>query len=150
MRMRDVQDEGPSPDLLSIDELLVDGQLPEELRIRLTPEALAAARALADAEPRYAGLALRVYLDGKGCDGFYYGVTFDPETADDVVFPHDGLRVVADKQTLRFVLGATVTWIDDERGRGFLVDNPGHKRYRGKFYKRKAWQEALTTKDAPR
>ena len=48
--------------------------------ITLSPEALLAARALLAEHPEWQGLPLRVYIDGKGCDGFYYGVTFDAAT----------------------------------------------------------------------
>lgn len=133
-------------DLSDIEELLAEGPLPQELSPRLTDDALVNAIRLSTAESSYHGLALRLYLEGKGCDGFYYGVSFDAKTPDDVVFAHQGLDLVVDKQSLRFLFGATITWIDDERGQGFLVDNPGHRRYRGKFFKRKAWQEALTSK----
>lgn len=132
-----------SPDLLGAEALLARGDLPEKLKVRLTPKALAAALELAASDAAFRNLPLRLYIEGKGCDGFYYGVTFDRPTPDDVTFPQDGVDVVVDRQSLRFLLGATIDWVDDERGRGFLVDNPGHKRYRGKFYKRQAWQAAL-------
>ncbi len=91
----------------------------------------------------YAGKKLRLYLDGKGCDGFFYGVTFDNQASDDLVFPQaDGVDVIVDPKTLLFVKDATIDWVDDERGTGFLVDNPNHKKFRGKFYKRQSWQAA--------
>lgn len=130
-------------DLQDLNELLAAGPLPDELHPRLTPDALLQARRLGTETPEYQGLALRLYLEGKGCDGFYYGVSFDARSPDDVVFPQEGLELVVDRQSLRFLFGALITWIDDERGQGFLVENPGHRRYRGKFFKRKAWQAAL-------
>ena len=122
---------------------------PSELEVRLSPEALAEALRLAEANPQYQGRALRVYIEGKGCDGFYYGVSFDAGAGDDVRFPHAGIDVVVDHQSLRFLFGATVAWVDDERGRGFLVENPNHRRYRGKFFKRQAWQTALARRPSP-
>jgi iron-sulfur cluster assembly accessory protein len=84
---------------------------------------------------------LRVYLEGKGCDGFYYGVAFDTEQRpDDTVLEINGLTIVVDKDSLSFMEGSKVVWVDDERGRGFLVENPNQRAYRGKFYKRKDWQ----------
>lgn len=92
-------------------------------------------------------LSLRVYLDGKGCDGFYYGVTFDQKHADDIGMEmgagHEKIEVVIDEKTLPFVKGSTIDWVDDERGQGFLVENPQHKKFRGKFFKRKNWEERL-------
>ena len=93
---------------------------------------------------------LRVYIEGKGCDGFYYGVSFDhfdPKT--DIQWPlNEKLSVVTDKDSLPFLTGAHIDWIDDERGQGFLVDNPKQKEFRGKFYKRQKWVDKLTKTDA--
>jgi iron-sulfur cluster insertion protein len=112
--------------------------------ITLSEAAIVAAKKLQSDEPAYQGKAVRVYLDGKGCDGFFYGVTFDDADESDHRFDQSGLTVVVDPDTLQFVTDSTVDWVDDERGRGFLVENPHHKRFRGKFFKRKSWQEALT------
>lgn len=131
------------PHLADLDALIARGAFPDEWNVQLTPEAAAQAQTLAATTPEYQGLPLRVYLEGKGCDGFYYGVTFADRLEGDVEFPHGDLAVVVDRKSLRFLLGATVQWIDDERGRGFLVDNPSHRRYRGKFFKRKAWLDLL-------
>ena len=114
--------------------------------ITFSETAILAAKKLQSDEPAYNGKALRVYLDGKGCDGFFYGVTFDDPSAEDVRFEQGGLLVVTDPMTLRFVDESTVEWIDDERGRGFLVENPNHKKFRGKFFKKKVWQEELGPK----
>lgn len=86
---------------------------------------------------------LRVYLDGKGCDGFFYGVSFDQRSTDDLIFPHSGLNVICDPESYKFIKESTVEWVDDERGQGFLVDNPNHRKFRGKFYKREQWQDRL-------
>ena len=110
--------------------------------IRLTDEACSNASRLAEAHP---GQALRLYLEGKGCDGFYYGICFDTIRQDDHHYPQDhGVTVVVDPDTITFVHGSTVEWIDDERGQGFLVNNPHHRKFRGKFFKRQAWQDHLT------
>ena len=113
--------------------------------VTLTPAALAEAERLATTEPAYHGRPLRIYLEGKGCDGFYYGVAFDETLPRDQVFTQGQLTLVIDADTLPFVEGSTIEWVDDERGRGFLVENPQHKRFRGKFFKKKAWQDRLTS-----
>jgi iron-sulfur cluster assembly accessory protein len=122
-------------------EPVTDAQPP----VTLTPEALSEAERLATTEPLYHGRPLRIYLEGKGCDGFYYGVAFDELLPGDATFAQGALRLVIDADSLPFLEGSTVTWVDDERGRGFLVDNPQHRRFRGKFFKKKAWQARLTS-----
>ncbi len=117
--------------------------------VTLTSTAVAMAVELQANTPDWQGLHLRLYIEGKGCDGFYYGVTFDELKEGDTTFVvASGLDLMVDKDTLPFVLGATVQWVDDERGKGFLVENPSHQAYRGKFYKRKEWQERLLKRQA--
>jgi iron-sulfur cluster assembly accessory protein len=111
------------------------------LSITFTPEALKEAERLAATEPAYKGQSLRVYIEGKGCDGFYYGVAFGDALPDDTKVAQGSLTIVVDKDSLQFLEGSVVTWIDDERGRGFLVENPNHKKFRGKFYKKKVWMD---------
>ena len=114
--------------------------MPEALQIRLTAAALAQARIMA-ADPERAGMALRYYVEGKGCDGFFYGVAFDKPAARDMTYDQDGLAMLVCPESLRFMYGSSVEWVDDERGRGFLVTNPNHRRFRGKFFKKSAWME---------
>ncbi len=87
---------------------------------------------------------LRVYIEGKGCDGFFYGVAFDRAAPEDFVFTGPLVDVIVDPQSLGFVYGSRVTWITGDDGQGFLVQNPNHERFRGKFFKKKAWQDTLT------
>ena len=120
-----------------------DSEKPQAAKILLDPSACQAALDLVEADQIW-HKTLRLYLEGKGCDGFTYGVAFDPAGKSDHVFPQDlGLQVTVDTQTFPYVQGATITWVDDERGRGFLVDNPRHRKFRGKFYRRKNWEQKL-------
>ncbi|SME89588.1 HesB/IscA family protein [Pseudobacteriovorax antillogorgiicola] len=114
--------------------------------IFITEEARQNAITMQSSNDNFRNLPLRLYLEGKGCDGFYYGVTFDEKTEQDLEFPQENLLVICDPDTLEFCSGSTITWVDDERGRGFLVENPQHRKFRGKFYKRQAWQDKLTAK----
>lgn len=113
----------------------------------LTNRALTEARNLAQRQEK--PQPLRVYIDGKGCDGFYYGVSFDDRTSEDIAWQQDGIELIIDAESLRYMRGSSVDWVDDERGRGFLVDNPQHRKYRGKFYKRKSWQQEFSKEPGP-
>ena len=126
-----------------VEAAIATGVVPVPLQIRLTEGALAEARKLA-ADPERAGHALRSYIDGKGCDGFFYGVAFDTRGERDMAYEQDGLPMLVDPESLRFMYGSSVSWVDDERGRGFLVENPNHRRFRGKFFKKAAWKDKLT------
>jgi iron-sulfur cluster insertion protein len=77
-------------------------------------------------------------------------VTFDDRTDEDYASQQSDLELIVDKDTHQFVKGSSLEWVDDERGKGFVVENPNHKKYRGKFFKRKSWQQRLLkTHDAP-
>lgn len=133
-----------------VEAAIATSALTEAMHIRLDDAALAQAKLMA-ADPERVGMALRFYIDGKGCDGFFYGVAFDQPTARDIAYEQNGLRLIVDPESLRFMHASLVEWVDDERGRGFLVSNPNHKRYRGKFYKKSAWKDKLVapTPSAP-
>lgn len=95
---------------------------------------------------QYQGKSLRLYLDGKGCDGFYYGVSFDHPKEDDLHFRQTDIDLIIDPDSYEFCEGSLIIWADDQRGQGFIVENPNHKQFRGKFYKRKSWQQRLEKK----
>jgi iron-sulfur cluster assembly accessory protein len=109
--------------------------------VLMTPAAIAAGLRMAKDDVEHQGKALRLYLEGKGCDGFYYGVTFDETLDFDIQYEYEGVRLVVDRDTIEFVEGSTIDWIDDERGQGFMVHNPRQSLYRGKFFKRPSWQK---------
>ena len=132
-----------------IEACIKDRKLHPGMSIKLTETAMCKAQSLEASEPGFKGLDLRVYIEGKGCDGFYYGVTFDSANATDFLFIQGGLNIIVDPESLKFLYGSTVAWVQDERGEGFLVENPQHERFRGKFYKKKSWIEALNPTENP-
>jgi iron-sulfur cluster assembly protein len=67
---------------------------------------------------------LRVGVRGGGCSGFQYALAFDIERDGDHVFEDHGLRLLVDTQSLPYVRGAKVDYVDDLQGAGFKVDNP--------------------------
>ena len=67
---------------------------------------------------------LRVGVRGGGCSGFQYALAFDTERAGDQVFEDRGLRLLVDEQSLPYVRGAIVDYVESLQGAGFKVDNP--------------------------
>ncbi len=126
-----------------VEAAIASRSVPQKLQIALSEGAVVAARELG-ATPEHVGRPLRVYIEGKGCDGFFYGVSFDEVLPHDLTWEQDGIRLVVDPEAFRFICGSQVEWVDDERGRGFLVENPRHRRFRGKFYKKSVWKDRLT------
>lgn len=114
----------------------------------LSEEAISVAVEMKNSDPEKSDDSLRVYLEGKGCSGFNYGVTFDKSDDKDIVLPQstkkgDTIDLVIDKDTFEYVKGSHITWVDDERGKGFLVENPNHRKFRGKFYNSPKWKKKL-------
>ena len=118
--------------------------------ITLTPRANLEAKKLSAADPSQSEKFLRLYIEGKGCDGFTYGVTFDTPNESDLHFPHDEISVIVDQDTIFFTHGSSIDWVDDHRGKGFLVLNPRHRKFRGKFFRKPNWRKATTQSKGPK
>jgi iron-sulfur cluster insertion protein len=93
--------------------------------ISLSPSAAAVVRDLLQQRNLDDSYGLRIFISGQGCSGFQYGMGFESKPGEtDTVFESEGLKVIVDEGSLQFMDGATINYIDDERGKGFLVDNP--------------------------
>jgi iron-sulfur cluster insertion protein len=120
--------------------------------MKLTAEALEFARAQKKIENADNCWDLRLYITGKGCDGFFYGITWDAliEGKDLIVSDEiSPLRYGFDKESYAFLKDVEIQFIDDERGRGFWVHNPDHEKFEGKFYKKpqfESWYSGEQTK----
>jgi iron-sulfur cluster assembly protein len=67
---------------------------------------------------------LRVGVRGGGCSGFQYALAFDAQRGGDTVFEDKGIRLLVDSQSLAYVSGSTIDFVDGLQGAGFKVDNP--------------------------
>ena len=70
---------------------------------------------------------LRIYVQGGGCSGFSYGMVLDEIGADDQVFEREGVKVIVDPMSLRYLEGAEVDYKEDLMGGGFAIKNPNAK-----------------------
>ncbi len=71
-----------------------------------------------------AAAALRVGVRGGGCSGFQYQLAFDEQREGDIVFEDHGLKILVDKQSLSYVDGSQIDYVDSLQGAGFQVVNP--------------------------
>jgi iron-sulfur cluster assembly accessory protein len=67
---------------------------------------------------------LRIYVQGGGCSGFSYGMVLDEVTDEDQVFETDGIKVIVDPMSMRYLDGAEVDYKEDLMGGGFAIKNP--------------------------
>lgn len=70
---------------------------------------------------------LHVYVAGGGCSGFRYGMALSAEDEIDddfTITEHNGIRLAVDPQSITYLEGATVDYVETLLGAGFKVDNP--------------------------
>jgi iron-sulfur cluster assembly protein len=79
---------------------------------------------LAEQPESYAGL--RIQVVGGGCSGFQYRMGFDKNYNDqnDQIFEFDGLKVFVDKQSMLYMDGSEVDYVEGLHGAGFKFNNP--------------------------
>lgn len=71
------------------------------------------------------GLFLRLGVKAGGCSGFSYGMGFDDEQqADDKVIDMNGLKVVVDLESSKYLYGVEIDFKDSGMGGGFSIHNP--------------------------
>jgi iron-sulfur cluster assembly protein len=91
--------------------------------ITMTPEAIAKVKAIL--VERGEGSGLRIAVVGGGCSGFQYQMILDKEPkANDKIFDMEGLKIFIDAQSLLYLNGTKVDFVDGENGSGFKFDNP--------------------------
>lgn len=74
------------------------------------------------------GNALRLYVQGGGCSGLTYGMTFDkPESGDEIAFEKEGLKVVVDRASAPLLEGLKVDYLLGLEQSGFKIFNPNAK-----------------------
>ena len=69
-------------------------------------------------------VGLRVGVRGGGCSGFQYALALDNQKDDDHVFDYEGIRLIVDPASMRYVDGSTVDYTESLMGAGFQVNNP--------------------------
>ncbi len=75
------------------------------------------------------GYFIRVGVEGGGCSGLRYQLTFDnQETENDKVFEDNGIKVVVDKKSFLYLIGTTLDFSGGLNGKGFIFSNPNAER----------------------
>jgi iron-sulfur cluster assembly protein len=72
-----------------------------------------------------AGYFIRVGVEGGGCSGLMYQLTFDnQENPEDKIFEDNGVKVVVDKKSFLYLIGTTLDFSGGLNGKGFVFSNP--------------------------
>jgi iron-sulfur cluster assembly protein len=67
---------------------------------------------------------LRVAIRGGGCSGFQYALAFDQTREGDQVYEFSEIKLLIDSESLPFVDGSEVDYVEGLQGAGFAVNNP--------------------------
>jgi iron-sulfur cluster assembly accessory protein len=92
--------------------------------ISLTPVAAEKVAALLSQEGRD-DLALRVAVQPGGCSGLRYQLYFDDRALEgDTITEFGTVKVVTDKMSTPYLMGAAIDFVDTIAKQGFTIDNP--------------------------
>ena len=70
-------------------------------------------------------LSLRVAVQPGGCSGLRYQLYFDDRVLDgDTVSTFENVKVVTDKMSTPYLMGASIDFVDTIEKQGFTIDNP--------------------------
>jgi iron-sulfur cluster assembly protein len=71
------------------------------------------------------GIGLRVAVKPTGCSGYQYVIeTADSINEHDQAFESNGVRVVVDKQSLKYLAGTELDYVRQGLNEGFRFSNP--------------------------
>ena len=95
--------------------------------VEISPSAINKIKEFRDKMPEAQGKEFRVYVQGGGCSGFSYGFMFDEKRDGDQIIQAGGVSCLVDPQSLMFLKGSMVDFLDGMSGSGFTVKNPNVK-----------------------
>ena len=67
---------------------------------------------------------LRIAVQGGGCSGFQYNLSFDTEREGDELYPHRGALILVDPMSAMYLDGVEIDYIESLEGSGFKINNP--------------------------
>ena len=71
---------------------------------------------------------VRAGVQGGGCSGFTYRLTFDNQKEGDQVIDSHGLELYIDPKSYLYLMGTEIDFVDSLTGSGFKFNNPSAKR----------------------
>ncbi len=104
--------------------MVAQGETQTGTLISVTPAAAEQVKAVL-AQREKPDAALRLFIAGKTCSGFQYGMAL-AETAesDDITIEQHGVRFIVDEVSAPFLSGAQVDFVDSVMQKGFTITNP--------------------------
>ena len=92
--------------------------------LQLTDRAVSKVQQLM-AREEHSGYGLRVAVQGGGCSGFQYGLSYEKDPKEnDQVLEFNGLRVFVDAMSILYLEDVTIDYLDSLAYSGFKIENP--------------------------
>lgn len=82
---------------------------------------------LGEKSPALKNGGLRILVEGGGCSGMQYVMSFDEPKKDDQVFTENNARVIVDPASLVFIDDSTIDFVSSLTATGFRINNPKAK-----------------------
>ena len=93
--------------------------------IDLTDKAVQMVKITREQEGLDPASGLRVAVRGGGCSGFEYALDFEDESREnDLVYDQNGLKVMVDPISARYLKGTEIDYVMGMQGAGFKFNNP--------------------------
>ncbi len=96
--------------------------------ITLTSSAVIHLKELLAGKGAAASAGLRLHVEKGGCAGMQYTMRIDEQDAADKVFAQDGVSVLLDSESLSYLDGSTIDYVDALNDSGFKLENPNAAR----------------------
>lgn len=95
------------------------------MSITITESATARMTELLKEEGQKEETRVRVFVQGGGCSGMEYGLTFDDaKNEDDWEIPSGSATVLIDSMSMQYLENAEIDYVEDLTGARFKINNP--------------------------
>lgn len=96
--------------------------------ISLTSNAIEHLKTLITGKEASANTGLRLRVEKGGCAGMQYVMVLDESKADDTVQTQDGVSIIIDQESLGYLRGCQIDYVDSLADTGFKLTNPNAAR----------------------
>lgn len=96
--------------------------------ISLTDSAISHLKSLIAEKNAASGTGLRLRVEKGGCAGMQYVMGLDQSTPEDSVITQDDVTIIIDHDSLGFLRGSQIDYVDSLADSGFKLTNPNATR----------------------
>jgi iron-sulfur cluster assembly accessory protein len=96
--------------------------------IAATQNAVKHLRELLESRGAEGSAGLRLSVNRGGCAGMEYAMKVDEPTPADRIFDQDGVNIIVDEESLTYLDGCRIDYVEALNDSGFKVENPNASR----------------------